>query len=78
LNTKGVIYNFNICSEERSLGVHNTLYVVAVLQRSYYFITGHLFSTDYPLATMVDNFTGLAPGTPVSTSIRQQMWQSYR
>jgi hypothetical protein len=65
---QAVLYNFNICSEEKSKGIHNTKYVVAVLQRTYWFISGRTFGQDYPAATLVDNFT----------AVRPQLWRLYQ
>jgi len=67
-DTRAALYNFNVCSEEKSQGIHNTKYVVAVLQRSYYFIVGRTYAMDYPQAQIIDNFT----------SARPAMWQFYR
>jgi len=67
-NQKAVLYNFNLCSEEKSRGIHNTKYVVAVLQRSWYYLTGHLYSRDYPRATIIDN----------TTAVRPELWRNYR
>lgn len=68
-NTRAVLYNFNLCSEEKSRGVHNTKYVVAVLQRAYMVLTGHSYAEDYPQAKIVDEFF---------TSVRTSTWQYYR
>jgi hypothetical protein len=67
-NTRAALYNFNVCSEEKSLGVHNTKYVVAVLQRSYYFIVGRTYAEDYPLAAILDDFS----------AVRPSLWKQYR
>jgi hypothetical protein len=80
LNKKAVLYNFNLCSEDKSEGIHNARYVVAILQRSYYYLTGHLFSVDYPLATIVDTVPPSAPldgPDGVVTGIQRRIWRQY-
>jgi hypothetical protein len=51
---KASVYNFNLCAEEGSRGVHNVRYIVGVLQRTYRFLTGHSYAQDFSLAAMLD------------------------
>lgn len=43
-------YNYNFVVRDGSWGVHNTVYAVQVLQRTYGFVTGVAYSTAFPLA----------------------------
>jgi hypothetical protein len=54
LDQRAALYNFNIISEDRSRGVHNTRYAIAVLNRSYYYLMQHPYTKDYPNAYLVD------------------------
>ena len=65
-NTKAALYNYNLCASEHSHGVHNSRYDIAVLQRSYLYLTGHPYQTDYPLATVLDVPAIAVMGTPVA------------
>jgi hypothetical protein len=43
-------YNYNFVVTDGSFGVHNTVYAVQLLQRTYEALTGVLFPTAFPLA----------------------------
>jgi len=43
-------YNYNFVVTDGTLGVHNTLYAVQLLQRTYEAVTGVAFATAFPLA----------------------------
>ena len=48
LGQQGAIYNYNLVSNDGSFGVHNASYIVQLLQRSYYGVTGRPINKDYP------------------------------
>lgn len=41
-------YNYNFVATDGSFGVHNTVYAVQLLQRSYEHLTGRSFASDFP------------------------------
>jgi len=43
-------YNYNFVVTDGSFGVHNTVYAVQLLQRTYEQVTGVPFATDFPMA----------------------------
>lgn len=49
---KAAVYNYNFVHNDGSRGIHNTAYAIQILQRTYKYVTGHDFATDFPLATI--------------------------
>jgi hypothetical protein len=76
-NQRAALYNFNLLSEDKSVGIHNPRYFIGALQRSYYYVTGRRYSDDYPLATLVDPAwsPGAAPRRVVTGA---RHWSQYK
>jgi hypothetical protein len=64
LDQRAALYNFNLISEDKSEGIHNTDYSLAVLQRSYFHLTGTVYSDAFPNAIMVDDDFGVTTNLP--------------
>ncbi len=64
LDQRAALYNFNLISEDKSEGIHNTDYSLAVLQRSYFHLTGTVYSDAFPDAVMVDDDLGVTTNLP--------------
>jgi hypothetical protein len=69
LDQRAALYNFNLISEDRSKGVHNTRYIIAILNRSYLKLTNQNYDQNFPGAVLVDNFRNSVPATD---------WQIYQ
>ncbi|MBM3334806.1 hypothetical protein FJY63_09105, partial [Candidatus Sumerlaeota bacterium] len=77
-NRRAALYNFNLLSEDKSVGIHNPRYFIAALQRSYYYVTGRYYSADYPLATIIDPVVLPADiGLPEAVSGARR-WSQYK
>jgi hypothetical protein len=56
---KGVLYNYNIITNDKSLGMHNTSYAVQVLQRAYGYLTHVDLSVEYPDVDLRGGYQGI-------------------
>jgi mono/diheme cytochrome c family protein len=69
LDQRAALYNFNLISEDKSEGIHNTKYSLAVLQRSYFHLTGTVYADAFPNAVMVDDDLGVTTNLPAPRRI---------
>jgi hypothetical protein len=72
LDQRAALYNFNLMVKDGSLGVHNTKYAIAVLQRSYLRLTSRRYNDAFTQAFLVDN----DPWVPAS-GVGRGGWQFY-
>ncbi|OGQ65372.1 MAG: hypothetical protein A3F89_07140 [Deltaproteobacteria bacterium RIFCSPLOWO2_12_FULL_50_11] len=56
IDVRRAVYNHNLISKDKSLGVHNMAFAIQVLQNTYSAVSqingGNSFATDYPNAVI--------------------------